>query len=318
MELPGYLWRLRAATKASRPQIIHSNGWKMHVMSSLARLGNGAGLLWHLHDFPAPRQAGAEPFANRALARLAGTPRLLVANSHAVARAYGERIPALAHKIRVVHNGVNTESMTADGAGWRRQWGYATDDLVVGMVAIFAPWKGQDVFLRAAKMVIERAARTRFVLVGDDIYDTAGHGGRRAQLEQLARELGIADSVRFTGFLDEGIAAAYAGLDVMVHASTAPEPFGRTLIEAMAAGTAVIAANDGGVPEIIENEKHGLLTAPGNADALAAALLRLLSDRELRLRLSDQGRERVRSEFSEKAIGGKMMAVYDELLAGPQ
>jgi glycosyltransferase involved in cell wall biosynthesis len=186
------------------------------------------------------------------------------------------------------------------------------------MVAIFAPWKGQDVFLRAAKMVIERAARTRFVLVGDDIYDTAGHGGRRTQLEQLARELGIAEAVRFTGFLDEGIAAAYAGLDVMVHASTAPEPFGRTLIEAMAAGTAVIAANDGGVPEIIENEKHGLLTAPGNADALAAALLRLLSDRELRLRLSDQGRERVRSEFSEKAIGGKMMAVYDELLAGPQ
>lgn len=318
LELPGYLWRLRAVAHESAAEIIHSNGWKMHMMSALARLGAGRRLLWHLHDFPAPKRAEEEPLSNRMLARLAATPRLLVANSHAVARAYSVRFPSLAGKMRVVHNGVDTEAEPADGTAWRRRWGLAADDLVVGMVAIFAPWKGQDVFLKAARTVIELAPRTRFVLVGDDIYDTAGHGGRRVELERLARDLGIAEAVRFTGFVDEDIAAAYASLDVMVHASTAPEPFGRTLIEAMAAGVPVIAANDGGVQEIIETEKYGLLTPPGDVDALSKALLRLLNDGALRQRLAHQAQERVRSEFSEKAIGDKMMAVYDELMAGPE
>jgi glycosyltransferase involved in cell wall biosynthesis len=128
------------------------------------------------------------------------------------------------------------------------------------------------------------------------------------------RELGLAPVVRFTGYLQDGLADAYAACDVAVHASTLPEPFGRTAIEAMAAGVPLVAAAGGGMLEIVEPERSGLLTPPGDAGALAAALLRLAREPELRARLVAGGRQRVRERFAEDAINAQWLDLYQELL----
>lgn len=312
-QLPAYLSRLRRAGSARHPALIHSNGIKMHYLSALLRRQWGVPLVWHLHDFPAGG-SGAEPWSSRLLRRLSPRVDLAVANSQAVAAAHAARDPALAGKLRVVPNGVDVAAFgRGDRGGMRARWGLAPDTFVAGMVAVFAPWKGQEVFLRAAQQVRDRAPDARFVLVGDDIYDTTGHGGRRRQLEALAAELGLSGAVQFPGFVGADIASAYAALDVMVHASTAPEPFGRTAIEAMAAGVAVVAAGAGGMLEVVEPESSGLLTPPGDAGALAAAMRRLHADPGLRQRLAAGGRRRVEEQFSESAVCRQMEAVYCEL-----
>lgn len=316
-----YLWRLRRAGLRLRPHLVHSNGLKMHYFSALLQPAWGVPLIWHLHDFPARARDGSEPWANRPLRWLSARPAIAIANSRAVADAHAASFPRLAPKLRVVPNGVAVDRMQraradGEGAALRRSWGFQPGDFVVGMVAIFAPWKGHEIFLRAAGRLRQQIPTAKFVLVGDDIYDTAGHGGRRRELDALARELGLGEAVRFAGFLGEGIAAAYAALDVMVHASTEPEPFGRTAIEAMAAGTPVVAAAAGGMVDIVQDGDSGLLTPPGDVAALAAALARLHANPALRLRLAEAGLRRVRQRFSEEVVGRAVAAIYAELLEG--
>jgi len=313
LQLPGYLARLSASVRRLRPALVHSNGLKMHYLSALLRPRWRVPLVWHLHDFPRP----GRHWSDAALGLLSRVPDAAIANSEAVARAHAERFPALAPKLTVVPNGVSIAALQrGDRAAFRHRFGLAPDAFVLGMVAIFAPWKGQEVFLRAAQILRQQAPQAKFLLAGDDIYDTAGHGGQRHALEALARDLGIRDSVVFTGFLasELEIASAYAALDIMVHASTRPEPFGRTAIEAMAAGTPVVAANDGGMLEVIEDRVSGWLTPPGDADALALALAELHARPQLRRGLAAQGLARVRQRFSEEIVTRQIEAVYSQLL----
>lgn len=316
---PGYLRRLRQAGNRAQPRLIHSHGPKMLVFSALLQRRWGVPLVWHLHDFPAQRADGSEPPLNRGLNWLSARVAVAIANSQAVAAAYAKRVPRLAPKLSVVPNGVPLAAFAAgDRARFRHQHGIAPDAFVFGMVAIFAPWKGQEVFLEAARRVRERLPQARFLLAGDDIYDTAGHGRRRGELEAQARALGLAEAVTFTGYLglQAELASAYAGLDVLIHASTRPEPFGRTLIEAMAAGIPVIAARDGGVPEIIPSDAYGVLTPPGDAGALAEAMLGLHANAGRRRALAENGRRRVGEQFSEAAISAAVSRIYDQTLGG--
>lgn len=318
-QAPAYALRLQRELTRMQPEVIHSNGMKMHYFSAMLP-APGAALIWHLHDFPPGPDHGRESWPSRLLRRLASRPALAVANSEAVAAAYAARYPELRPKLRVIWNGVDATAMQGgDGQGFRARNGIGAGALVFGMVAVFAPWKGQEVFLRAARLALDQAPeelarRLCFVLAGDDIYDTRGHGGRRRELEQLSRELALEAAVRFTGYTTD-IAGAYAALDVAVHASTRPEPFGRTLIEAMAAGVPVIAARGGGVPEILVHGIHGLLTPPGDAETLAQAMLTLALNARQRERLAAAGRERVERQFSQQAVGRQFESAYREAAA---
>jgi len=309
-QAPLYARRLHRALAALQPAVLHSNGLKMHLLAAMA--GAAPPLIWHLHDFPL---RDATSFSNRLLQHFAPRTAMAVANSQAVAAAYAERVPALAGKLRVIANGIAPESMAGgDGEEFRRRWNLPADAFVFGMTAILAPWKGHEVFLEAARTVRDALPGACFLIVGDDVYDTHGHGHRRALLEARARDLGLADSVRFTGYLRDGLAAAYAACDVAVHASTLPEPFGRTAIEAMDAGVPLIAAAAGGLLEIVEPEQSGLLTPPGDAAALGAAMLRLAREPELRAHLIAGGKARVREHFAEDAINAQWMDLYREVI----
>lgn len=318
-EMPGYLRRLYHTGAEWQPKLVHSNGIKMHYASALLGRAWGAPLVWHLHDFPVRSSSRNETWSNRVLAALSGAPRAAVANSRAVAAEWSDAFPRLADKMQIVPNGVDVAAFQAarlgsEPAALRQRWGFGSQDCVIGMIAIFAPWKGQEIFLRAARQVHAAAPDIKFVLVGDDIYDTRGHGARREQLQALTQDLGLSDAVRFAGYLHDSLPAAYAALDVMVHASTEPEPFGRTAIEAMAAGVAVIGAAAGGMREVLDEGKCGWLTPPRDVAALAAAMRELALSPSLRRELAAAGSARVRQEYDQARISREMELVYRRLL----
>ncbi|MGW9631477.1 glycosyltransferase [Agromyces sp. NPDC055520] len=151
----------------------------------------------------------------------------------------------------------------------------------VGMLARIDPWKGQHLLLEAFTRVF-RGRDVRLQFAGDAPF---GHEGHLDDLRRQAAELGIDGQVEFLGHVDD-VDALIAGWDVAVQASTRPEPLGQNVLQYLAAGRAVVAADEGGPAEWITDDVNGLLVAPRDVDALAAALRRLDVDDELRARLA--------------------------------
>lgn len=152
----------------------------------------------------------------------------------------------------------------------------------VGMLARIDPWKGQHVLLEAFARAFGDHDDVRLQFAGDAPF---GHETHLATLRRRARDLGIAARVDFLGHVGD-VDALLATWDVAVHASTRPEPLGQNVLQYLAAGRAVIAADEGGPAEWITDGENGLLVPPGDAAALAAALARLGADAALRARLA--------------------------------
>ena len=184
----------------------------------------------------------------------------------------------------------------------------ASSPFRVGVVGRLSAWKGQHVFLDAfAKAFAGTDARARLIgapLFGEEAYEADLH----AQVERL----GLADRVEFRGHRDD-VAAELAALDVVVHSSTVPEPFGQVVVEAMGVGRPIIAAAAGGPLEIVTDGTDGLLTPPGDADALAAAMTRLADDPELGAQLVAAARAKA-PQFAPEAAAAATQAVYDRVL----
>jgi glycosyltransferase involved in cell wall biosynthesis len=144
-----------------------------------------------------------------------------------------------------------------------------------GLVGVVTRWKGQREFLLAAKQVADENPDCHFVVVGDQIYDTAGEEDFLLELKELRRELGLSSRFHFLGF-QKNTVPIYNSLDWLVHASVQPEPFGRVLVEAMLCHTPVIASGAGGVLEIVEDGRTGLLHTPGDVNSLAQTMEKAL------------------------------------------
>ena len=127
-------------------------------------------------------------------------------------------------------------------------------------------------------------------------------------LEERAERLGIADQIEFRGFRED-IWEELAQLDVLVHCSVTPEPFGQVVLEAMAARVPVIAAAAGGPAEVVTPDVDGILTRPGDVSELAAAMRRLHADPDLRAALADQGLKRS-ADFTPDHAAKQLLSVY--------
>lgn len=173
-----------------------------------------------------------------------------------------------------------------------------------------ARWKGQDVFLRAMAEVIRSRPTAVALLVGAPL-GRRGHAFAE-ELESLAAELGIAESVVFAGERRD-VARVLALADVFVHSATQPEPFGRVVVEAMAAGLPVVASDDGGVREIVDSGRTGRLVEPGRPELLAEVIGELLDDPEAARGLGERGRSEARARFGVAAHARAVQALYDEI-----
>jgi glycosyltransferase involved in cell wall biosynthesis len=305
----GFVRQLRAVLRHQSPDLIHSNGLKSHALSSLA-CPRGVPLLWHLHDFLSHRQV-----ITRLLRRLTTGAAGGIAVSDAVRLDAQAVLPGLT--ISVVRNAVDTDHFApvdCDGIGLDRLAGLspvAPGTIRVGLVATYANWKGHDVFLEALARLSHSGTPVRGYLVGSPIYTTAGSQFSEPQLRDLAQRLGLADRVGFIPYQHDP-APIYRGLDVAVHASTRPEPFGLTIAEAMACGKPVVVAAAGGATELFTPGHDGLGHAPGDAEDMARAIARLAGDPELRTRLGANARQTALERFSQERYGREIAAVYEK------
>ncbi len=153
----------------------------------------------------------------------------------------------------------------------------------------------------------------RFYVVGGPVYETMGSQFDRAELAALATGLGLNPHVGFVDFQPDP-SQIYPALDIVVHASTRPEPFGLTIIEAMACGRAVIATAAGGAAELLTPGEDALAVPPGDVAALAIGLRQLLADADMRGRLGAQARLTAVRRFDARRLGAQLGAIYRRAL----
>ncbi len=295
-----YIWTLAGFMRRNTIQLVHTNSLKSDVLGGLAARLAGRPVVWHVRDRIAPDYLPAKVVT--AFRWLCGRlPDALIANSRATAATIaGTRKP-----VYVVHDGVPAQLF-----GRRSDAHQNSNQAVqyVGIVGRISPWKGQDIFLRAAQLVRRAHPSVRFRIIGAALFAEAEF---EAKLRALVRELGLEDAVEFRGFCAD-VPAEIAALTVCVHASTRAEPFGQVIIEAMAAGVPVVATNGGGVPEIVEHGLTGMLVAMGDAEAMAEAIAALLADPQMAGAMALEGKRHVEDHFS---IGATAAKVQEVLLA---
>jgi len=227
-----------------------------------------------------------------------------VAISECVARDMVS-ISKLPERITTVLNAVDLDHFSPAGPTWPINSGPS-----VGFVATFARWKGHEVFLRA---VASLPCPVHAYIAGGGIYRTGGSEITQEELQSRVEALGLAGRVTFTGFLED-TAPLLRSLDVVVHASTEPEPFGLTIAEAMACGRAVVASMAGGVAEILDDGVNGLGHSPGDVHGLAQAIERLLRDPELRRHYGSAARNTAEARLDPRRMARQFIEVYASCL----
>lgn len=213
-------------------------------------------------------------------------------------------------RVEVIHPGTRMphRGYAQRRAAARQALGIADDEFAVGIAARLQPWKGQDVVIRAAASLLHARNHARLFVIGDALFGLDKEYA--ASLPKLAQDLAISDRVTMTGFRPD-VLDVLAGLDVAIHASVTPEPFGLGLIEAMAAGTALIAADAGAAREIVTPGVDGLLTPPGDHEALATAMLALCDDPDRRARLANAGYRTAKDRFDAAEMTLKVEDLYE-------
>jgi glycosyltransferase involved in cell wall biosynthesis len=225
-------------------------------------------------------------------------------------------------QVELIYNGVDLSRYDEQEACCTlpEEYGFPPETPLVGVVARLEPEKGHRTLLEAWPKVLERVPAARLLVVGE--------GSRRAELEEQARSLGILGDdcegsacvgtrgarpgakLIFTGRRDD-VPAVTAALDVAVLPSYR-EAQGVAILEALALARAVVATNVGGIPEMIEHGVNGLLVPPHDADALARAIVRPLTDRRLAETLGSAGRDLVRERFCLERMVDAIQSIYDE------
>lgn len=185
----------------------------------------------------------------------------------------------------------------------RREFGFAADDYLVGIVAQLEDHKGHRYLIEAAGFLKDRAPHVKIIVIGE--------GSLRMELDRRVRELEVGDMVYFLGFRED-VPRLLASLDLFV-LSSHMEGLGTSLMDAMASRLPIVATQAGGIPEIVIHRKTGLLVPPRDPDALAQAILKLYLDRPLADRLARGGFELVHRKFSAESMAQKIVGVYERL-----
>lgn len=257
-------------------------------------------------------EAGINHYYSRSARFFHRKMRAVICCSHAIAANMKKH--GLDHDLLpVIHSCVSSDRMQVKepAEAVRERFGLTGHGPVIGVVGNIRAWKGQETVVRATAILAERWPDIRCLLVGKvGIGDEPFH----ERLQAISRELGIADRVIFTGY-HPNPADCMNVMDVFIHSSTHPEPFGMVNLEAMGLGKPVVATNIGGPVEVFEDGVSGFLVEPGVPERLAEAVSRLLEDPVLAKQVGDAARQRRQSHFRLEDTVEKTQAVYRRVLA---
>lgn len=305
-----YVGELRRAIHLFGPDLVQSNGLKMHLLGAWAT--GSVPLVWHLHDY-----LGSRPLTARLLRWNVSRCATVIANSHSVA---DDARASLGNGVKVVpiHNAVDLDrfSPRGDRADLDRLAGMppaSADTVRVGLLGTFARWKGHETFLRAIAQLPPKMPIRAYV-IGGSLYQTDGSQYSADELRQLVSSLDLTSRVGFTGFIRQPETALRA-LDIVVHASTLPEPFGLVIAEAMACGRAVIVSRAGGAEELVTPDVDALTHTPGDVRELTGTVAALAADPHLRARLARAGRATAERAFDQSRLASDLVPVYRSVTA---
>lgn len=299
--------RLASFVHEQRIEIVHAHVARDYPLAALAAGRSGARLVLTRHVL--------FPLSKIHRLTLRRTARV-IAVSEAVANSLRAQAIFPADKIITIHNGIDVEHFDQARRGTGVPPVNHTKDepahrrMRVGMVGHLAPIKGQEEFIRAAAIVCRMRNDVEFIIAGED---KSRDGENRANLEKLISDLDLKDRVLLTGWTDD-VAGLLATLDLFVSPARS-EPFGLSIVEAMAAGVPVIATMSEGAREIIQPDESGRLVPIGDVEVLAKAIAALLDDPSERERLSRNAQAVVNSKFTIERMVDRTEELYREVIA---
>ncbi|HVM38989.1 MAG TPA: glycosyltransferase [Sphingomicrobium sp.] len=294
--LPGIIGQLLAAIRRERIDVLHLHMVHATIVGGLvALLSPGLSVVVTKH------------YVYRALASrmLRLLDRLSTNRADAIVAVSGHvRDDLVAHgaqraKSEVIHNGMDLEAFDRQAAAPSQPLARQEGGALIGCVGNLNPIKGHEYLVRAMPRVLQRFPTARLVMIGE--------GGAKAELEALARALGVEGAVIMAGFRGD-VPAVMRQIDICVQPSL-QEAFGIVLLEAMAAARPVVATGVEGIPEIVVDGTTGLLVPPRDPEALAKAICALLQDGEARRAMGSAGRSRVEQRFDIRTT----VRAYEEL-----
>ncbi len=217
--------------------------------------------------------------------------------------------------VNALDNNQGTWNPRCDAADVRKEFGISPEAVVIGSCSRLFRWKGQRELIEAFAQLLPEQHQLHLMIVGeDDSRANPGGGSFRAELEALVIQKGIQENVTFTGFRRD-IPRLMNAFDIYAMPSF-EEPLGMVYLEAMCLGKPIVAYNNGGVPEVVQNGVMGLLTVPYDIEALAHSLRTLVGDPDLRQKLGAAGREWVLRENTPEYMCSQMDLVYRAILTG--
>jgi len=307
--IPGVLSMIRNVARTGRQfDVVVCFSQKSFVLASLAKPFMRRPILWFMNDILSPAHF------SKALIRLLvlvsrHTANHIVLNSLASLDAWREA-GGRRRGVSVIYPGVQDEQIAAQLRDPQRiaffREKYSPDAKpLIGMFGRISRWKGQEVFLRA----IARLPGVNAVVVGGALF---GEEDYERKIRMLSAELGLQERVSFAGHVSE-VMSLMAACDVVAHCSTAPEPFGLVIAEAMLAGTPVVASDAGGAREIVVAGETGQLTSPGDHEALARAIGQYLADPQWAREMAQRAAARAGEQFSGAAMTAGFFAALEAL-----
>ena len=310
-DIPAF-FKLKSFLRKGRFHIVHTHTAKAGALGRLAALYANVPVILHTphgHNFYGyfnPLSSKMIESIERYLARFTDA---IIALTELEKKDFVRYKVAPESKMRVIYQGLELDDYTksvSDKNSLKKLLRIQPEDMVVGVVSRIEPVKGVIYFVQAAKLVLERIPNAKFII--------AGEGSQRGELEQKAIELGIKDSVIFAGWRDD-VPEILSILDVLVQPSL-NEAVGMSLLEAQAAGVAVVATSVGGIPEVVKDGSTGILVPPGDISKISQAIIALLSDPQRRQSYAQAGRHWVSGKFRALVMARNTSILYEELLLG--
>lgn len=302
-------WNILRKTKA---EVLYTNTIRAHIVGSVVSLMTRVPMIWIVHDFTFPR------VFMKSLIRI---PRRVVGVSEVVLEyirdCCGERWNS---KLVVIPNGVVIEknltpTLTVLQDIDQHSFQFEEGKKYIGIIGRIDIWKGQDIFLKAVKYLKEQYSEqenVEFVIIGG-VTDTDDDRREYAKSIRMYAEKEVLDNVRFLGH--QKLENVLPRLYLLIQSSTAPEPFGRTVIEAFQAGIPVIASNIGALKTIITYGHNGLTFEAGNPQDLAQKIALLIEDKHLYNTLKVNAERDVRAKYSMQRVLEMFMEVIQGVIS---
>jgi glycosyltransferase involved in cell wall biosynthesis len=299
------VFRFKELIKKKSIDLIHTDSPRQAFYAGRAARVTETPLIWHVRVSTREKRSFEKYLFNHA--------HKVIAVSKAASQRF-DGFPLAQEKVVVIPNGVDLTEFVKEqpDSKLKEKLNVQEEGILVGTLGQLIPGKGQEVFLKAASLVLKHIPQVKFMVVGD------GNRAYREKLEELSKTLGISETTVFTGFRED-IPRIMNTLDIVVLPSTTHlEGLSRVIIEAMASSTPVIATNSGGNPEAVEDGATGLLVPPEDPSRLAECILTLIKDKTKRKQMGEAGRKRAEKLFNIEKNVSRIEKVYEELLCREQ